>query len=62
LSDAELACVSALRLPTFEVESMTMLKRLTLSIVDGRVVKVFYLIFPPDNNAADVVAWRAQPS
>lgn len=54
--------MSALRLPTFEVESMTMLKRLTLSIVDGRVVKVFYLIFPPDNNAADVVAWRAQPS
>jgi hypothetical protein len=43
-----LACASALRLPTFEVESMTLLKRLTLIIVDGRVAKVFYPVFPPD--------------
>jgi len=23
----------------------------------GRVTKVFYPVFPPDRNAADVVAW-----
>jgi peroxiredoxin len=59
LSDAELAWARALRLPTFEVESMTLLKRLTLIIVDGRVAKVFYPVFPPDKNAEDVVAWLA---
>ncbi len=23
----------------------------------GRIVKVFYPVFPPDENAAEVVAW-----
>jgi len=59
LSDDDLAWASALRLPTFEVESMTMLKCLTLIIVDGRVAKVFYPVIPPDKNAEDVVAWLA---
>jgi peroxiredoxin len=59
LSDADLACARALRLPTFEVESMTMIRRLTLIIVDGRIAKVFYPVFPPDKNAEEVVAWLA---
>jgi peroxiredoxin len=57
LSDADLAWTRALRLPTFEVAGMTLLKRLTLVAVDGRIAKVFYPVFPPDRNAADVVAW-----
>ena len=57
LSDAELTWARALRLPTFEVESMTLLKRLTLIIVDGQVAKAFYPVYPPDKNAEDVVAW-----
>jgi peroxiredoxin len=48
---------AALRLPTFEVEGATLYKRLTL-IVDGdEVVKVFYPVFPPDENAGEVLAW-----
>lgn len=47
----------ALRLPTFEIESMTLIKRLTLIIFDGRVEKVFYPVFPPDKNAAEVIEW-----
>ena len=57
LSDAELAFANALRLPTFEVESMTLIKRLTLILVDGRIEKVFYPVFPPDRSAADVIEW-----
>jgi peroxiredoxin len=38
---------------------MRLLKRLTLFIDGGRVAKVFYLVFPPDKNAEDVVAWLA---
>jgi peroxiredoxin len=60
LSDAELALTRALRLPTFEVEGMTLLKRLTLIIEAGRVVKVFYPVFPPDQNAANVLDWLAR--
>ncbi len=57
LNDADLAFARALRLPTFEVDGMTLIKRLTLVIDDGHVAKVFYPVFPPDKNAADVIAW-----
>ena len=57
LSDQRLALTSALRLPTFEAGGMTLLRRLTL-VMDGGVVRqVFYPVFPPDRNAADVAAW-----
>jgi peroxiredoxin len=57
LSDAELTFTRLLRLPTFEVEGMRLIKRLTLIITDGRIEKVFYPVFPPDANAAEVIAW-----
>jgi len=60
LSDAELLFAKALRLPTFQVESMTLIKRLTLILRDGRVEKVFYPVFPPDANAAEVVEWLSR--
>jgi peroxiredoxin len=59
LSDAELKLARALNLPTFSVAGMTLLKRMALVIEDGVVAKVFYPVFPPDKNAADVVAWLA---
>ena len=57
LSDSELSLAKALRLPTFQVESMTLIKRLTLIILDGRIEKVFYPVFPPDKNAEEVLEW-----
>jgi peroxiredoxin len=57
LSDEELLLANSLRLPTFVADGMILLKRLTLIILDGRVVKVFYPVFPPDSNAAEVIAW-----
>ena len=57
LSDARLEFAAALRLPTFEVESARLLKRLTLIIRDGTVEQVFYPVFPPDANARQVVEW-----
>jgi peroxiredoxin len=46
-------------LPTFEVEALTLYKRLALITEHGRVVKVFYPVFPPDRNAEEVLAWLA---
>jgi peroxiredoxin len=60
LSDADLAFTTALRLPTFAVEGMTLIKRLTLILTDGRIDKVFYPVFPPDRNADDVISWLEQ--
>jgi peroxiredoxin len=59
LSDTGRALAQALRLPTFEVDGMTLLKRVTLVIDAGRITHVFYPVFPPDQNAAVVVEWLA---
>jgi peroxiredoxin len=63
LSDADLAFVHALRLPTFEIQGMTLVKRLTLVISRHRIEKVFYPVFPPDKHAAEVIDWlRRHPT
>lgn len=63
LSDSDLAFVRALRLPTFDIEGMTLVKRLTLVLSQRRIEKVFYPVFPPDKHAAEVIEWlRAHPA
>jgi peroxiredoxin len=57
LSDADLAFVRALKLPTFDIEGMTLVKRLTLVLSGKRIEHVFYPVFPPDKHAAEVIAW-----
>ena len=57
LSDAGLAFTRAMKLPTFIVAGMTLLKRMALVVDEGIVGKAFYPVFPPDQNAAEVVAW-----
>jgi peroxiredoxin len=59
LSDEGLELANALGLPTFDVAGMTLYKRVTLVIRDGEIAKAFYPVFPPDRNAADVLAWLA---
>ncbi len=65
LSDEGLAFARALKLPTFDVAGMRLIRRLTLIARDGVIEKVFYPVFPPDRNAGDVLDWlkeRRQPS
>ena len=57
LSDAGLSFTRAMRLPTFTVAGMTLLKRMALVLDEGVIANVFYPVFPPDRNAAEVVAW-----
>jgi peroxiredoxin len=43
---------------------MELFKRLTLVTRDGHIEKVFYPVFPPDQNADQVLTWlreNAQP-
>lgn len=57
LSDSAFGLASALRLPTFEYNASRLIKRLTLIVENGAIRKVFYPVFPPNQNAADVIAW-----
>ena len=57
LSDAKLEFARATELPTFSTSGMTLLKRMALVVDDGTIVKAFYPVFPPDKNAAEVIAW-----
>lgn len=57
LSDADLLLANILTLPTFNVEGKTLLKRLTLIINDGIIIKVFYPVFPPDKHPLEVLTW-----
>src|SRR5262249_27481662 len=57
LSDEKLELSEALRLPTMEVAGLTLIKRLALVVDDGRITHLFYPVFPPDRNAADVQEW-----
>ncbi len=57
LSDERLALSKAISLPLFEADGMTLMKRLTLIVRDGRIEHVFYPVFPPGRSAADVIEW-----
>ena len=57
IADPELRLGAALRLPTFDVDAMTLYKRITLVVEACSIAKVFYPVFPPDKNVEDVIAW-----
>jgi peroxiredoxin len=57
LSDAEFRLCDAMRLPTFEVGKVRLLKRLTLIVRGGRIEHVFYPVFPPNESANQVLRW-----
>jgi peroxiredoxin len=60
VSDETLALVHALNLPTFDFEGETLIKRLTLIVDDGVITHVLYPVFPPDQSAAQTLAWINQ--
>jgi peroxiredoxin len=60
LSDSQLKLTRAMNFPTFEVSGLSLLKRFTLVIDDGVISHVFYPVFPPDRNAADVIEWLSK--
>ena len=57
LSDARLELARALRLPTFEIEGLTLIKRLTLIGRRTRIERCLYPVFPPDADADSVLSY-----
>jgi peroxiredoxin len=60
LSDHDLRLAGAMGLPTFEAGGLQLYKRLTFVAEQGRIAKVFYPVFPPDRDAANVLAWLVE--
>lgn len=59
LNDTGLLLADALALPTFEAAGMRLYRRLTFVARRGRIEKVFYPVFPPDEHPFEVLAWLA---
>lgn len=57
LSDKDFELTNTLKIPTFEYNSMRLIKRMALFVDHARIVKFFYPVFPPDQNASVVLDW-----
>jgi peroxiredoxin len=55
LCDADFRVADALGLPRFKTGGTTYLKRLTLMCWDGKIVRAFYPVHPPDRHAGDLL-------
>jgi peroxiredoxin len=60
LSDSGHLFRRALALPAFETGGVSYLKRLTLVVGDGRLVRTFFPVHPPDAHPAEVLEWLCQ--
>lgn len=60
LSDEGLGFAREVGLPTFEVDGDVLTRRLTMILEDGRVEKVFYPVFPPNEDAENVIRWLSE--
>jgi len=57
LNDGGFRLAKELGLPTFEVDGARYYRRLTFVARRGRIIKVFYPVFPPQDNPGEVIAW-----
>lgn len=57
LADPTRRLGKALDLPVHRIAGATYYRRMTLVARAGRIVKLFYPVFPPDENATQVLAW-----
>ena len=57
VSDKKLEFQKKIKVPTFELQSTTMYKRLTLIVKDSTIIKAFYPVFPPDKHVFEVIEW-----
>jgi len=55
LSDASFAFCEALRLPTFDVDGMRLIKRVTMIADKGEIISIHYPVFPSDADADWVI-------
>lgn len=57
LSDSDLELTRTWQLPTFSVDGLVLLRRLTIFLSDGVVDGLIYPVFPPDRSAQAALTW-----
>lgn len=57
VSDPELRLAEDPGLPVFETSGLTLYRRLSMVVREGVIEKVFYPVFPPDQDAQNVLSW-----
>lgn len=57
LSDENYDLINSLKLPTFEFNQNRLVKRLAIVVENKKISKVFYPVFPPNENAQTVLTW-----
>ena len=57
VNDSAFKLTESLNLPTFNYQGVKMIKRLTIVAVNGEIRKVFYPVFPPDQNVKHIILW-----
>jgi len=57
LSDENHKLIKILKLPTFQVEKRTYMKRITMIIENSIIKHVFYPVFPPDLHVKEIIKW-----
>lgn len=57
ISDEKFLMTDKLILPTFEFNNQRLIKRMAMILNHGKIMKVFYPVFPPDKNAEVVLNW-----
>lgn len=62
ISDEHYELTDQLNLPTFEFSGVRLIKRMAWIIHQAQIMKVFYPVFPPNENAAVVLQWLRQHS
>lgn len=62
LNDSTFSLIAAMNLPTFYYDDTRLIKRLALVAVDAVIEKVFYPVFPPDQNALQLLEWFRRQS
>ncbi len=57
ISDEKFELTDALMLPTFTYNGIRLIKRMAWVVNNGKIEKVFYPVFPPNENASRVFEW-----
>ena len=57
ISDEKLIFVRDLNLPTIEWKGDKLVKRITLAVSEGKIIRTWYPVFPTDKSAEEVLKW-----
>jgi peroxiredoxin len=55
--DEKLIFANFLKFPTFKVDCINLIKRITLILKNNKIIKYFYPVFSPDQDANEVISW-----